>query len=85
MPARSVFATLFDFDGVLVDSEPVHLLAFNDVLAAHGIHIDDRTYAERYLALDDAGVFRAALESLGAPADPATIASLVAAKSPRFL
>ncbi len=34
MSSSPVFATLFDFDGVLVDSEPVHLAAFNDVLGA---------------------------------------------------
>ena len=54
-------ATLFDFDGVLVNSEPVHLAAFNDVLAEEGIVIDEATYAARYLSLDDAGVFRAVL------------------------
>lgn len=78
-------ATLFDFDGVLVDSEPVHLAAFNDVLAPRGIAIDEREYAERYLSLDDAGVFRAVLGRAGAAAPVDEIAALVAAKSPRFL
>lgn len=82
-----MFATLFDFDGVLVDSEPVHLAAFNDVLAPRGITIDEQTYAERYLSLDDAGVFRAALAAagVGAVADERTVTALVEAKSPRFL
>jgi beta-phosphoglucomutase len=81
-----VIATLFDFDGVLVDSEPAHLAAFNDVLGAFGVSIDARTYVERFLSLDDAGVFRTVLtERAGrAPAD-AEVHALVEAKSPRFL
>ncbi len=81
-----MIATLFDFDGVLVDSEPVHLAAFNDVLAPFGALIDERTYAERYLSLDDAGVFRELLTARAgrAPAEGEVLA-LVRAKEPRFL
>ncbi|MDP9151873.1 MAG: HAD family phosphatase [Myxococcota bacterium] len=91
-----VTATLFDFDGVLVDSEPVHLAAFNDVLANEGIAIDEATYAARYLSLDDAGVFRAVLSERvgprGAPGghsvhegEEQRVRALVEAKSPRFM
>ena len=48
-----MIATLFDFDGVLVDSEPVHLAAFNDVLAPYGIDVAEREYFESLLSLDD--------------------------------
>lgn len=79
-------ATLFDFDGVLVDSEPVHLAAFNDVLAAFGVTIDEPTYAEQYLSLDDAGVFREVLtRRAGRAPDEREVRALVAAKEPRFL
>jgi beta-phosphoglucomutase-like phosphatase (HAD superfamily) len=80
-----VIATLFDFDGVLVDSEPAHLAAFNDVLAPRGVVIDARAYAERYLSLDDAGVFREALSAAGRAPDDRDVQALVASKSPRFL
>jgi beta-phosphoglucomutase len=80
-----VIATLLDFDGVLVDSEPVHLAAFNDVLAERGMGIDASTYAERYLSLDDAGVFRDVLASAGRAPDDQEVRALVDAKSPRFL
>jgi HAD superfamily hydrolase (TIGR01509 family) len=80
-----VVATLFDFDGVLVDSEPVHLAAFNDVLAARGIAIGEREYAARYMSLDDAGVFRAVLSHGGGTLREEEVRALVAAKSPRFL
>jgi beta-phosphoglucomutase len=80
-----VTATLFDFDGVLVDSEPVHLAAFNDVLADEGIAITEREYAERYLSLDDAGVFRAVMSQKGLTLREEHVRALVAAKGPKFM
>ena len=80
-----MIATLLDFDGVLVDSEPVHLAAFNDVLARRGIAIDEREYVEHYLSLDDAGVFRAVLSSGGLTLREEEVRACVAAKAPRFM
>jgi beta-phosphoglucomutase-like phosphatase (HAD superfamily) len=80
-----VIATLLDFDGVLVDSEPVHLAAFNDVLSPLGIVIDEREYAARYLSLDDAGVFRAAIARHDKTLREEDVRALVAAKSRRFM
>ena len=80
-----VTATLLDFDGVLVDSEPVHLAAFNDVLAAHGIAISEKEYVEQYLSLDDAGVFRSTLSRGGATLREEEVRACVAAKAPRFM
>ena len=56
MPLRAV---IFDFDGVLVDTEPMHLKAAQHVLADVGISVDAPEYYERYLGFDDAGMFRA--------------------------
>jgi beta-phosphoglucomutase len=80
-----VFATLFDFDGVLVDSEPAHLAAFNDVLSERGIQIGEREYAEQFLSLDDAGVFRALLTRDGNTLREAEVRALVQAKAPCFM
>jgi beta-phosphoglucomutase len=80
-----MFATLFDFDGVLVDSEPVHLAAFNDVLATRGMKLDPDEYMQRYLSLDDAGVFRAALSRRQQTLREEEVRALVEAKHPRFL
>jgi beta-phosphoglucomutase len=80
-----VFGTLLDFDGVLVDSEPVHLAAFNDVLAGYGIAIDEGEYTEHYMSLDDAGVFRSALARAGRSPREEEVPALVAAKAPRFM
>ena len=78
-------ATLFDFNGVLVDDESVHLEAFRAVVGPLGIVIDDATYAARYLGFDDAGAFRAMLEDAGAEASEVEVARLVAAKKPVYM
>jgi beta-phosphoglucomutase len=49
---------VFDFDGVLADSEPLHLRVYQQLLEPHGIHLDQATYCERYLGFDDEGVFQ---------------------------
>jgi HAD superfamily hydrolase (TIGR01509 family) len=78
-------ATLFDFNGVLVDDEAVHLAAFREVVKPLGIVIEDATYAERYLGFDDAGAFRAMLRDAGqAPTDTA-VRALIEAKKPVYM
>jgi beta-phosphoglucomutase len=51
-------AIVFDFDGVLANSEPLHFAAFRDVLASAGIVLTEHDYYERYLGFDDVGVFK---------------------------
>jgi beta-phosphoglucomutase len=50
-------AIVFDFDGVIANSEPLHFSAFRDVLAGAGVDLTERDYYERYLGFDDVGVF----------------------------
>ena len=52
-------AIIFDCDGVLVDSEPVHFDMFQKVLAEEGIELTYEAYETRYLAMDDRGCFGA--------------------------
>jgi beta-phosphoglucomutase-like phosphatase (HAD superfamily) len=52
-------AIVFDFDGVIANTEPLHFRAFRDVLAARGIALAEADYYDRYLGFDDVGVFRA--------------------------
>jgi beta-phosphoglucomutase-like phosphatase (HAD superfamily) len=51
-------AVVFDFDGVLADTEPLHLQAYQDVLGPLGVTLTREAYYERYLGFDDDGVFR---------------------------
>jgi beta-phosphoglucomutase len=46
-------AVIFDFDGVITDSEILHLRAFNQVLAQHGVEITTKDYYKDYLGLTD--------------------------------
>jgi HAD superfamily hydrolase (TIGR01509 family) len=50
MPAPT--AVLFDFDGVLVDSEPIHFRCWRDLLASHGIELDWETYRSNYIGVN---------------------------------
>jgi HAD superfamily hydrolase (TIGR01509 family) len=78
-------ATLFDYNGVLVDDEAVHLAAFRDVLAPLGIEVDEATYWERYIGFDDVGAFSALLVDAGRDAPESLIRALVEAKRPVYL
>ena len=54
-----VKAVIFDFDGVIANSEPLHFRAFRDVLLEEGVQLTEPDYYERHLGYDDVGVFRA--------------------------
>ncbi len=58
-------AVIFDFNGVIVDDEPLHLELFRIVLAEEGIELNDEDYHEQYLGYDDRGCFVAALTGSG--------------------
>jgi HAD superfamily hydrolase (TIGR01509 family) len=80
----SAVATLFDFNGVLVDDEHVHLEAFRDVVRPLGIAISDADYAKKYLGFDDAGAFRAMLADAGQNPSEQEVRALVLAKKPLY-
>ena len=63
-------AVVFDFDGVLVDSEPLHFESLRDCLLEQGISIDEEEYRDRFLSYDDREAIRIALEGRGEPCDP---------------
>jgi beta-phosphoglucomutase len=77
-------AAVFDFDGVIVDSEPLHFRALRDALAAEGIAITEPEYWSTYLAYDDREAIRLALETHGAPAGPGLLDALEERKVAAF-
>jgi len=77
-------AVVFDFDGVLVDSEPVHFRALRDALAEGGVVIDEAEYAREYLAYDDRGAARAALRRHRGYASDAQVEAVAVRKSEIF-
>jgi len=78
-------AVLFDFDGILVDSEPMHHRAFTEVLDPLGMGFTWGEYVETYMGFDDRDAFREAFRAKGIDLDDANLAKLVAAKSEAFL
>ncbi len=51
-----ISAVIFDFDGVLADTERLHLAAFQHVFDARGWRLDESAYFDRYLGCDDRGL-----------------------------
>src|SRR5258706_13036822 len=80
-----VIATLFDYNGVLVDDEDVHFAAFREALVPLGIGLTEEEYIARYLGFDDAGAFRAILRDAGRTPSDEEVAALVLAKKPLYL
>jgi len=75
-------ALLFDFNGVLVDDEPLHLELFQRVAAEEGLAPPtEEEYYARYLGFDDRAAFAAILAAAGRPAEPPRVARLVARKA----
>ena len=50
-------AVIFDFDGVITDSEILHFRAFNQVLSQYGIELTKQEYYKTYLGFNDADCY----------------------------
>lgn len=74
-------AILFDFNGVLVDDEPIHLEMFQRVLAEEGLALDARDYYQDYLGFDDRGCFAAVLAAAGQAPSVPRLMRLIARKA----
>lgn len=74
-------AIVFDFDGVIVDSEPLHLQGFQQVLNEIQIDLSRELYYERYLGYKDEDAFFAVAADQGRHLSPDDVAALVRRKS----
>jgi len=74
-------AILFDFNGILVDDEPVHLEMFQRVLAEERVTLSKEDYYEHYLGLDDRGCFAAVLDAAGETVTMPRLMRLIARKA----
>jgi beta-phosphoglucomutase len=72
---------VFDFDGVIADSEPLHLRALQEVLAPLGMSVGREEYYARYLGYDDVGAFQAIGKDRGVTLSETDVRALIAAKS----
>jgi len=74
-------AVIFDFDGVITDSEILHLRAFNRVLAQYGIEITTKDYYKEYLGLTDVDCFKLLIHQGLLEAEQQQIENLVKQKN----
>jgi len=77
-------AVIFDFDGVLADSEPLHLAAFQQVLGTIGITLSADEYYARYLGFSDRDAFIHVCRDRGVPLSAETLDDLMAVKQDVF-
>jgi beta-phosphoglucomutase len=77
-------AIVFDFDGVIANSEPLHLVAFQQVLREDGIELSPQDYYHHYLGYDDVGLFQTLARDRRLDLDTARIDALVARKGARL-
>src|SRR5256885_435105 len=57
-------AIFFDFNGVIINDEPLHLKAYQETLAGKGIELTEETYMTM-LGMDDLTFVRANFERAG--------------------
>jgi HAD superfamily hydrolase (TIGR01509 family) len=73
-------AIIFDFDGILVDSEPIIFKLTQEMAAQEGWTVTEAEYYRDYLALDDRGIIEHIYRSHGRPVDRARRDELIAWK-----
>jgi beta-phosphoglucomutase len=73
-------AIIFDFDGVIADSEPLHLRAFQRTLEEVGHLLTAADYYAHYLGYDDIGLIQALARDRQVAMSDGQIAALVARK-----
>ena len=73
-------AVLFDFNGVVIDDEPLQMKAYQEVLRQEGIELTEADYYDS-LGMDDATFVRAAFGRAGREPDDETLRSVIERKS----
>jgi HAD superfamily hydrolase (TIGR01509 family) len=72
---------VFDFDGVIANSEPLHFRGFREILAEEGVTLTEREYYARYLGFDDAGAFTSIAADRGVQWPAGRVDALVGRKA----
>ena len=78
-------AIIFDFDGVLADTEPLHFKMFQRALHEEGLPLSEQDYYQKYVGLDDKRCFQSILSAHGRLAPPETVRRLVERKAALML
>jgi beta-phosphoglucomutase len=79
-----VEAVIFDFDGVIVDTEPLHYAAFQRLLEPLGLGFSWEEYVATYMGFDDRDAFIEAFKDSEAGLDPVRLQELIDRKAAVF-
>jgi beta-phosphoglucomutase len=74
-------AVIFDFNGIIVDDEPIHFRLFQKVLGEEGISLTEAAYYARYLGFDDRGAFSASYRDNNRQLSQSKLAELIDRKA----
>lgn len=77
-------AVIFDFDGVIVDTEPLHYKAFQQILAPQGLGYSWEQYITTYMGFDDRDAFQEVYAINGLTIDANQLSDLITAKADIF-
>jgi len=77
-------AVIFDFDGIIVDSEPMHYKAFQRVLEPLDMGFSWEDYCDIYIGYDDRDAFREAFKAKGEEVSSRDLKHMIAEKAGIF-
>jgi beta-phosphoglucomutase len=77
-------AVIFDFDGVIVDTEPLHYAAFQRLLKPLGLGFSWEQYVETYMGFDDRDAFIEAFKGHGSGLTTTELQDLIERKAILF-
>jgi beta-phosphoglucomutase len=80
MEYKKIQAIIFDFDGVVFDSEALHLAAGNKALEPYNVYIEPKVYIEKYIGISDIEVFPKILMDYQMAPDQHLVSELVKQK-----
>jgi HAD superfamily hydrolase (TIGR01509 family) len=75
---------LFDLDGTLADTEPLHYAAFTEVLRPEGVELSREEYFSRLIGYNDHDCFEAVLKEDGKDASALHLEALIARKATTY-
>lgn len=79
--SRVIKALIFDFNGVIVNDEPIHMRMFQQALRQEGIAMTDKDYYRLYLGMNDRDCFAAVLKKEGREPGEAGLNKLIRRKA----
>lgn len=82
---QMIRAIIFDLDGTLVDTEPLHFKCFREVLAEEKIGLERDDYFQRLIGYNDRECFTVVLREHRRACAPEVIDDLIARKAARYM